>query len=111
MSGNKSTAAVWEQVEPIFRLSNFELTIRCKLLLFINAYPNGNVGTEKVGHARSLASVVQFHKFRAIICIGGDGTVHEVINGLMNRPDWEHAMRTPIGLIPAGEEDQGVQFK
>ena len=31
--------------------------------------------------------------------IGGDGTFHEVINGLLNRGDHQ---KIPIGIIPAG---------
>lgn len=41
--------------------------------------------------------------YDAILCVGGDGTVHEVINGLANRADGSYALRKlAIGTIPAG---------
>jgi diacylglycerol kinase (ATP) len=35
----------------------------------------------------------------ALIAVGGDGTLHEVVNGLMNRAD---SKRVPIAFIPNG---------
>lgn len=26
----------------------------------------------------------------------------QVINGLMERPDWEQAIKTPLGILPGG---------
>lgn len=26
----------------------------------------------------------------------------QVINGLMERPDWEQAIKTPVGILPCG---------
>ena len=38
-------------------------------------------------------------KFSALIAVGGDGTLHEVLNGLLHRKDKK---RIPIGLVPNG---------
>ena len=38
-------------------------------------------------------------KFSALLAVGGDGTLHEVINGLLHRKDQK---RVPVGLIPNG---------
>ena len=40
--------------------------------------------------------------YKGILVISGDGLIHEVLNGLMLRDDWEQAIRTPIGQIGAG---------
>jgi sphingosine kinase len=41
--------------------------------------------------------------YEVIMCVGGDGTVHEVINGLANRPDGSTALKeVAIATIPAG---------
>ena len=36
------------------------------------------------------------------LSVGGDGLVHEVLNGLMDRADREKAIKIPIGIIPTG---------
>jgi len=36
------------------------------------------------------------------VVVGGDGTVYELINGLMTHADVETAIAKPIGVIPAG---------
>lgn len=28
--------------------------------------------------------------------------IRQVINGLMERPDWEQAIKTPVGILPCG---------
>ncbi|SDK44570.1 diacylglycerol/lipid kinase family protein [Sediminibacillus albus] len=55
--------------------------------------------TEYEGHAEKIAQqVAEIHKeqINCFIVIGGDGTLHEVINGL------KHFSSLPIGFIPAG---------
>lgn len=34
--------------------------------------------------------------------VSGDGLVYEIFNGLLARPDWKEAIKTPVGQIPAG---------
>lgn len=38
----------------------------------------------------------------AFVTVSGDGLFHEVIQGLMSRDDWATAIKTPVGIIPAG---------
>ena len=45
---------------------------------------------------------MKLEDYRGLIVISGDGLVYEVINGLMDRPDWEKAIKTPIAQIPGG---------
>lgn len=51
--------------------------------------------TSGPGHAALLAGEAAEHNQDMIIIIGGDGTVHEAVNGLAGS-------RIPIGIIPAG---------
>ncbi|OWA51096.1 Sphingosine kinase 1 [Hypsibius exemplaris] len=60
------------------------------------------VVSEKLGHITGLARKLDLDKYSAIVIISGDGLIHEVINGLMTRPDWNRAIQTPLGLIPGG---------
>jgi sphingosine kinase len=55
--------------------------------------------TTHKGHPYEIANEEDLNSFSALIAIGGDGTMHEVINGMMDRKD---DMKIPIGLIPGG---------
>ncbi len=63
--------------------------------------------TEHAGHAVELGRSAAGENFDRIICLGGDGTTFEVVNGLytQGRP----AKRPEIGLIPAGTGDSFIR--
>ena len=50
-------------------------------------------------HPFDLAHTENLESYDAIAVIGGDGTMHEVINGMLKRSDGK---RLPIALITAG---------
>ncbi|MCG8396600.1 YegS/Rv2252/BmrU family lipid kinase [Bacillus atrophaeus] len=55
--------------------------------------------TEYPGHAEVLArqiSTMQEHKLKRLIVIGGDGTMHEAVNGLT------HVKNVELSFVPAG---------
>jgi diacylglycerol kinase (ATP) len=54
-------------------------------------------GTEFPGHAVEIAAAAQ--GYDTIVALGGDGTVHEVINGLMQIPV---ETRPALGIVPVG---------
>ena len=58
--------------------------------------------TSHPGHASELAKEWDLASWSAIATVSGDGLFHEVIQGLMDRPDWDKARRIPLALIPAG---------
>ncbi|XP_029308474.1 sphingosine kinase 2 [Cottoperca gobio] len=60
------------------------------------------IQTERQNHARELIREISLTEWDGIIIISGDGLLHEVINGLMERPDWEQAIKTPVGILPCG---------
>lgn len=53
--------------------------------------------TERTGHATEIARDAQ--GFDLVVAAGGDGTVHEVLNGLMSHPE---ESRPALGLLPTG---------
>lgn len=82
--GVKSGLKILEKVKPFFEEADTELNI---------------IETEYAGHARDIASEVPLDNLTGLCAIGGDGTMHEMVNGMMTRKD---GMRTPIGLITGG---------
>ncbi len=59
--------------------------------------PHDMVLTEYMGHAAKLAE--QATNRDLVVAVGGDGTVHEVLNGLMKHPEQS---RPALGLLPTG---------
>ncbi|XP_033986304.1 sphingosine kinase 1-like [Trematomus bernacchii] len=58
--------------------------------------------TERQNHARELVKEADLSQWDALVIMSGDGLLYEVINGLLDRPDWEKAVRTPLGILPGG---------
>ncbi|XP_047430971.1 sphingosine kinase 1-like [Mugil cephalus] len=58
--------------------------------------------TERQNHARDMMKEVDLSQWDALVIMSGDGLLYEVINGLLERSDWEEAIRTPLGILPGG---------
>jgi diacylglycerol kinase (ATP) len=56
-------------------------------------------GTVYPTHAIELARQAAEEGYRMVVAVGGDGTVHEVINGLMQVPE---SQRPCLGIVPLG---------
>lgn len=59
--------------------------------------PHDIVETASPGHAADLA--VSAVGYDVVVAVGGDGTVHEVLNGLMRQPA---ETRPALGILPTG---------
>ena len=82
--GLKKGPKILKKVLPLFENKNIELTV---------------IETEYAGHNKEIAMDVDMSGYDGFCCIGGDGTLSEVINGQMNRKD---LLKFPIGLITGG---------
>lgn len=59
------------------------------------------VDTSHPGHAVAIARQAALDGVRIVVAVGGDGTVHEVANGLLRaREEREHT--TALGIVPCG---------
>ena len=82
--GTKQGLDLLEQVKPLFKEVDADLIIR---------------ETEYAGHATENAREIDLEGFTGLCHIGGDGTFHEIINGLLTRSDGK---QVPLGFIPGG---------
>jgi YegS/Rv2252/BmrU family lipid kinase len=82
--GLKRGASVLARVRPLFEEAGVELAIH---------------ETSHPGHARELVETLDLEGLDGLCAVGGDGTMHEMVNGLLARPD---KADLPLGLIPAG---------
>src|SRR5690606_37729166 len=55
--------------------------------------------SERAGHARQIVQEQALDGYTGICLVGGDGTLHEVVSGLMARGEAE---LLPLGIIPGG---------
>jgi diacylglycerol kinase (ATP) len=53
------------------------------------------IETKYAGHAREIAETITDDQFSAVVSVGGDGTIHEILNGIMYK-------KIALGIIPAG---------
>lgn len=60
------------------------------------------IQTERQNHARELVQGLRLSEWDGIVTLSGDGLLYEVLNGLLHRPDWEEAVKMPLGILPCG---------
>lgn len=82
--GKKKGLELLNKIKPVFDSNNVELSI---------------IETTFAGHAKELANNINISEYDGFIGIGGDGTLHEIINGILLRKD---NIKIPIGIIPGG---------
>ena len=82
--GHKRGLEIYEKVKHIFSSAGTNITV---------------LHTEYAGHAFDFANTLDFVGYDGLCAIGGDGTMYELINGMLKRHD-KH--KIPIGLITGG---------
>jgi diacylglycerol kinase (ATP) len=84
VSGNKDYKSYLPSVKDIFHDFNFKINIK---------------KSKYHGHISDIVKGSDISKYFCIAIMGGDGSFHEAINGMMNRKDKQII---PIGIIPNG---------
>ena len=82
--GTKKGLKILEMVKPIFDKSEVHVDI---------------LQTEYAGHANELANTLDLSGYNGLCAIGGDGTLFEMVNGMLKRKDNQNF---PLGLITGG---------
>ncbi|XP_016962467.1 ceramide kinase [Drosophila biarmipes] len=100
--GRKAGAQTYERhVRPIFQLAGVDATC---------------ITTQRANQVKDILLSHDLGVYDAVCCVGGDGTVAEVINGLIfrqmrdlgldeQRPPYIPRPALPVGVIPAGSTD------
>ena len=83
-SGKKKALKIFQSIKPLLNQKKIHYDLYT---------------TNYSGHAINIVSELTIKKYNGLIMIGGDGTFHEIVNGLMNRKDQK---KIPIGIIPGG---------
>lgn len=100
-AGNGGGKRVYERdVEPVLRCALGEMDGHRSASRRLDV-----VVTESRGDAHAAASRLDLDAYAAVVCVGGDGTLAEVRNGLAGRADKRDAARAaalPVGVVPAG---------
>jgi YegS/Rv2252/BmrU family lipid kinase len=81
---NKSTFRQWPHIQSLLRENGLSFDFQY---------------TEGVGHASELARLAASDGYHFLVAVGGDGTINEVANGLLNSPD---ADATTLGVVSTG---------
>lgn len=58
--------------------------------------------TERPHHAHEKVRDEDLSQWDTLVVMAGDGLLYEVVNGLMERPDWEETMKKPLCILPGG---------
>ncbi|XBI29431.1 hypothetical protein VPH35_053417 [Triticum aestivum] len=86
--GKRRASKIYEaEIKPLLEAAGVEVTMQ---------------ETRYRGHAREVASSLDRARYDGIVCVSGDGVLVELVNGILQRSDWEEAIKMPIGVVPAG---------
>ncbi|XP_058196466.1 sphingosine kinase 1-like [Rhododendron vialii] len=86
--GKKSASKIFlDDVKPLLEDANVEFTLQ---------------ETKHQLHAKEVVQTLDLSKYDGIVCVSGDGVLVEVVNGLLEREDWNTAIKIPLGAVPAG---------
>ena len=84
VSGLNKSLKVYYEAKKYFEIFNFSSS------LFVSEYPN---------HIKDYVSKIDKNTFDRLIVFGGDGTINEVVNGLL---DSNNLQNFKLGIVPTG---------
>ncbi len=89
-AGNGNAEKAWATIKPLLDQQQIDYHMET------TKYPNhGEYLASQIAQSHSAASSI-------VIAIGGDGTLHQVVNGLMKTAKQLDKAPLPVGYIPAG---------
>ncbi|KAM4691642.1 sphingosine kinase 1 [Rhinophrynus dorsalis] len=58
--------------------------------------------TDRPNQAFEVVRDEDLSSWDVIVVMSGDGLMFEVVNGIMERPDWRRAIKKPLAILPGG---------
>ncbi len=92
-SGNGSSKKKWPKIESMLKTYEFD---------YKYAF------TEHENHSSKLVLEAIENGFENLICVGGDGTLHNIVNGIMNQ-NKVNSNKINVGMIPIGTGNDWVK--
>ncbi|MBL4745605.1 MAG: diacylglycerol kinase family lipid kinase [Flavobacteriaceae bacterium] len=92
VAGNGETAQKWHEIEEELKQQKFDYKVAF---------------SEYKSHESVLVQSALEEGYTHIICVGGDGTLHNVVNGLMNSP--KSVQQVKLGIIPLGTGNDWIK--
>ncbi|KAK4340570.1 hypothetical protein RND71_039071 [Anisodus tanguticus] len=88
--GQRSASKIFiDSVKPLLDDANIDYTVQ---------------ETKYQLHAKEVAKSLDILRYDGVVCVSGDGILVEVVNGLLEREDWDSAIKMPLGVVPAGHK-------
>lgn len=92
-SGNGKCKRKWPDIEQLLVSKNFDFTYEF---------------TTQHNHGKELTCTAIENGYRHLICVGGDGTIHNVINGIMSQTKCPSS-DVHLGVIPIGTGNDWIK--
>ncbi|KAJ1949170.1 Sphingosine kinase 1 [Linderina macrospora] len=88
VSGKRKATKIFDTiVKPIFEIGDTPYTLKL---------------TESADYATGFLQNEDLSPYSSIVSISGDGLLHDVLNGFLQRADWPRYQTLPLAVIPAG---------
>ncbi|KAL7747846.1 hypothetical protein RI367_006781 [Sorochytrium milnesiophthora] len=88
VSGRRAAPHIYRQVvKPMLSIAGIDVSM---------------IETTGSKSATKTAQSLNIKDYSVVMLIGGDGLIHEFVNGLLTRPDWEEARLLPMAPICGG---------
>lgn len=88
VSGRQKGLSMWrERCAPIVKAAGVEYE---------------EIITDRPHHGTAIARGLDLAKYEAVVSVGGDGLLYELLEGFMSRPDWRQAVTMVLGVVPGG---------
>lgn len=93
-AGRGAALRAWDRARPVLEANDLDLQV---------------AETGAPGDAADFAAAAAADGVDVVVAVGGDGTVHEVANGLLRTPHGDGGRRTALAVVPAGSGNDFVK--